>query len=303
LKILVLSGGDSPEREVSLRSGKAVADALIKSGFEILSYDPLNGDEELAEMVRLSDYVFPILHGINGEDGIIQKKLEELGAKYLGSNSEASENSFYKDKTHSILALDDVLMPKYVVVTKNDLGEELFSRPFVLKPLDGGSSVDTLVARTADDNSISKAVELLNRHESMLLEELIEGREITVPILDEEVLPVIAIIPPKGSEFDFENKYNGATQEICPAPVDFISKEKQNEAQKLSLKVHQALKARHLSRVDIIMNDEGQLFVLELNTIPGMTSQSLFPNSANVAGYSMEDLVKKFVDLVEKTEG
>lgn len=301
-KILVLLGGDSPEREVSIRSGRSIAGALRSAGFEVEEFDPESGDELLRAKSLDCDAVFPILHGINGEDGKIQRKLEDFGVKYLGSDSTASENSFYKDKTHEILEPHGVLMAKYAVVGLDDMDNELFKNPFVLKPLDGGSSVDTLIAREIKQELLSEAKDLLEKHNQMILEELIDGKEITVPILASDALPVIAIIPPENDEFSFENKYNGKSQEICPAPLDFIDAEKQKQAQEISLKVHQILKARHLSRVDLILKPNGELVVLELNTIPGMTDQSLFPNAARVAGYSMEDLVSKLVKMVVEEE-
>jgi D-alanine-D-alanine ligase len=130
----------------------------------------------------------------------------------------------------------------------------------------------------------------------MLLEELIEGTEITVPILGDQALPVIEIIPPQGKEFDYENKYNGTTQELCPP--QHVSAEKQQEAQRLAEKIHKAAGVRHLSRTDIIIDENGKLWVLELNTIPGLTDQSLFPKAAAAAGINMQQLMQKFLDMI-----
>lgn len=131
-----------------------------------------------------------------------------------------------------------------------------------------------------------------------MLEELIEGTEITVPVLDGQALPVIEIVPPQDEEFDYENKYNGRTQELCP-PQN-VSRELQNQAQRLAEKVFKIMGARHLARVDMMMDKSGRIYVLEINTMPGMTDSSLFPKSAAAAGYSMPDLVSKFIDLVKR---
>jgi D-alanine-D-alanine ligase len=298
MKVLVLYGGDSPEREVSLRSGTAVNQALINAGVETILYDPINGDEELFRLVAETDMVFPILHGKNCEDGVIQKKLESVGAIFLGTGSVASDICFNKEKTHHILEGAGILMPAFAVVSSDDLDNPLFSKPFVLKPTEGGSSVDTLVVREVTDSSLQSARDLLKKYDSMLLEQLIVGIEITVPVFDALALPVIAIVPPENGEFDYENKYNGATQELCPAPEELVSQEKQKNAQALALKVHELLGARHLSRTDIIVDADGNMYVLELNTMPGMTNQSLFPVSAKVAGYTMEQFVLKLVEIV-----
>jgi D-alanine-D-alanine ligase len=130
----------------------------------------------------------------------------------------------------------------------------------------------------------------------MLLEELIDGTELTVPVLGATSLPVIEIIPPKNQEFDYENKYNGATQELCPP--QHIDTPKQQEAQRLAELIHNQVGARHLSRTDIILDREGKMWVLELNTMPGLTDQSLFPKAAQSSGMSMPQLVQRLVDLV-----
>lgn len=300
MKVLVLFGGDSPEREVSIRSGSAVNEALKNAGIETILFDPIDGDEELSRLAKEVDMIFPILHGKNCEDGVIQKKLESTGVMFLGSDSGVSAVCFDKEQTHNVLEKAGILMPSFAVVTKEDFQNPLFKKPFVLKPIDGGSSLDTLVAREVSDDNIGTAKELLSRYESMMLEELIEGQEITVPVLDDEVLPVIAIVPPLDGEFDYANKYNGKSKELCPAPLELVSAEVQEEAQKLALQVHNLLGARHLSRTDIIITSDNKLYVLELNTMPGMTNQSLFPAAAMAAGYTMEEFVMKLIDIVKK---
>jgi D-alanine-D-alanine ligase len=129
----------------------------------------------------------------------------------------------------------------------------------------------------------------------MLLEELIEGVEITVPVLGDKALPVVEIIPPVGGEFDYENKYNGATQELCPPP--HVSAEKQKEAQSVAERIHKEVGARHISRTDLILDKNGKLWVLEINTMPGLSDQSLTPLAAKAAGMDMQQLVQKFLQM------
>ena len=151
-----------------------------------------------------------------------------------------------------------------------------------------------LIVRDVSAFDQQRAVELFARHESMLLEQLIEGTEITVPVLIDESLPVIEIVPPGDAEFDYENKYNGRTHELCPPQS--VSTELQEQARDLALRVHQLLDARDLSRTDIMIDSHDQLWVLEINTIPGLTDQSLLPKSAAVAGYPMPVLCKRLVE-------
>lgn len=293
MKILVLLGGKSNEREVSFRSGENISSALRAAGFDVYDYDPTQGYDGLKNYVGVVDCVFPILHGAGGEDGEIQHELEKLGFKYLGSDSEVSAACFNKARFKELLNKLSILTPGWEVVDKESFGlSDISKNKYVLKPIGGGSTLDTFIVR--DGSPID--LEVFDKYGQMLLEELIEGTEITVPVLDKSALPVIEIIPPKGKEFDYENKYNGATQELCPplhVPADLQAK-----AQKLSEQIHDQVGAQHLSRVDIMIDMSGNLYVLEINTIPGLTSQSLFPKSAAVAGLSMPQLVQHFVKLV-----
>jgi D-alanine-D-alanine ligase len=295
MNVLVLSGGVSNEREVSLRSGTSVRDALTDSGHEVYVYDPQQGMEGLAGFVGKVDCVFPILHGRGGEDGTVQAELERLGFKYLGSDSRVSKLCFDKSAFKEILNKLSILTPKSELVTKLSIGSSpLLRNPYVLKPLNGGSSLDAFIIRNPGSRTYDPRI--FEHYQLMLLEELIEGTELTVPVLGTTSLPIIEIIPPKNQEFDYENKYNGATQELCPPK--HIDGAKQQETQRLAELIHNQVGARHLSRTDIIMDREGKMWVLELNTMPGLTDQSLFPKAAQSSGMSMPQLVQKLVDLV-----
>jgi D-alanine--D-alanine ligase len=174
----------------------------------------------------------------------------------------------------------------------------LAAAPHVLKVNHGGSSIGTLIVRDVQAVAQADIDALFDLENQAVLEKLIEGDEITVPILDKVALPVIEIRPPADGEFDYENKYNGRSAEICPP--ESISLDIQKKAQKLAEQVHKIMDCRHLSRVDIMIDKSGNLFVLEINTMPGMTGQSLYPKSAAVAGLDMPQLIKQFVGLVRR---
>jgi len=298
MKILVLGGGNSLEREVSLRSARSVANAARQAGFEVEQKDPADGLGFLDSLDK-STLIFPILHGAGGEDGVIQKEFEKRSIPYLGSDSRSSEQCFDKWRTRQKLIAVGLPMPKGAQVNETEYpNHELSKKPHVLKVVHGGSSIGTLLVPDLSLINHASVKEIFKLDSQALLEELIVGHEITVPIFDTKALPVIEIVPPPDEEFDYENKYNGRTQEICP-PTS-VSDELQRQAQMLAEKVHEIMECRHLSRVDLMINDKNELFVLEINTMPGMTGQSLYPKSAAVSGMDMPTLFKKFVKLLQR---
>lgn len=297
MKILVLGGGISPERQVSLRSAKAVADAARQAGFEVQEADPTDGLDVLDSLQ--ATIVFPILHGKNGEDGVIQKELEARSLPYLGTDSGASIACFDKWTTRLELLQAGVPMAEAALVDeKSYSAHPLVQKHHVLKIVHGGSSIGTLVVRKDEGVDEQAVSEIFAMEDKAVLEQLIEGTEITVPVLDGQALPVIEIVPPADEEFNYDNKYNGRTQEIVPAKS--VSEDVQVQARKLAEKVNAVMGARHLSRVDMMIDKQGNLFVLEINTMPGMTTGSLYPKSAAAAGMAMPELVKKFADLINR---
>lgn len=297
MKITVLGGGDSPEREVSLRSSAAVAEALATEGYEVERLDPK--DIEVLNSIPGGSIVFPILHGYHGEDGFIQAELEERKLPYLGSGSKASADCFDKWKTRELLKQSGLPVALGEHVDKATYpNSQLKKGPHVLKAVGGGSSIGTYIVR--DPGAVSEAAVngVFAVSDMAVVEELVEGVEITVPILDGTALPVIEIQPPKEQEFDYENKYNGLTQELCP-PVS-ISGEVQKTAQVLAEKAHTVLGCRHLSRVDMIVRPDNSMVILEINTMPGMTDQSLFPKSARAAGIEFPALMSRCVEMVRR---
>jgi D-alanine-D-alanine ligase len=298
MHILVLGGGNSPEREVSLRSAAAVSSALQKAGFTVTQADPTDGYKVL-DNLEPGTIVFPILHGVGGEDGEVQTELQQRNLPFLGSEASVSAICFDKGKAREIYEKAGIPIARGAVVTRETYANhELAKGPHVLKVTRGGSSIGTMIARDPSMVHQEDISEVFKLNEEAILEELIKGVEITVPIFGSQSLPVIEIQPPETGEFDYENKYNGATKEICP-PVS-IDAAAQARAQDLGIKAHQALGCRHLSRTDIMVDKSGQMFVLETNTMPGMTDQSLFPLAAKEAGMSMQALMSKFVEMVKQ---
>lgn len=293
IKVLLVHGGDSSEREVSLKSSSNIQKALIKSGYDVIVYDPFK-DGDIRPWLKGMDVVFPMIHGQGGEDGLLQKQLEEVGIPFVGSGSKSSAKCFDKCKTYK--NLDDILLPKTDLVEYSYFIEQKFNKfPFVLKPAKDGSSVDTFIIKNNNNLKVINIDKVFKNHNNkMILQEHITGTEITVPVLINESLPVIEIIPPVGQDFDYSNKYNGKTQELCP-PKN-VSIKNQKLAQKLALKVHKKMGCSGFSRSDFIIDANNDIYFLEINTIPGMTEQSLFPKSATQAGYSMPDVVKTLVE-------
>jgi D-alanine-D-alanine ligase len=298
MRILVLAGGDTDERDVSLRSGSSVADALKAGGHQASLFDPTQAELTPA-LAKEYDVAFPVIHGRGGEDGDLQQQLEDIGLAYVGSDVASSKLCIDKWAYREAMLQADLPMANAAVVSLDDyLNNPLATKPYVLKPVSGGSSIDTFIVRDPASAPHDQIWDAFSRHKQMLLEELIEGIELTIGILGDQSLPVIEIVPPEGAEFDYENKYNGATQELCPP--ENVSAELQAQAQELALKAHQLAGCRDFSRTDIMIDRSNKLVILETNTIPGMTDQSLFPKMANTAGLPMPQLCDQLAMLAAK---
>jgi D-alanine-D-alanine ligase len=299
MKVLVLSGGTSDEREVSIRSGKNVIKALTVAGYEVTNLDPkIAKNNELKKACQIADIVFIALHGKGGEDGSLQKKLEQWNTKYTGSSVVSSKNCIDKAIMRRIAENAQITIAAGEYVTGNNyLKSKLINAPYVLKPVIGGSSIDTFVVRKPNKAPIADIELALAKYGKMLIEELIEGTEITVGVLGKKALPVIEIIPPHNQEFDYKNKYNGKTQELCP-PQN-VSKNIQKKAQQEAEKLHVLFGCRDMSRADFIVKHDGALVLIDINTVPGLTEQSLLPKAAATAGITMTELVTKLVTLAK----
>jgi D-alanine-D-alanine ligase len=293
IKVHVLCGGQSSEREVSLRSGAAVANALRRAGYDITVLDPATAG--LDEIIAC-DVVFPVLHGKGGEDGTLQAQLEQHHVRFVGSDSAASGLCFDKWRYREhIESYGLPVAPAALVQQTTYQAHELAKAPYVLKPVDGGSSIDTCIIRDPAQAVHDQIAETFHRHPTLLMERLIIGTELTVGTLGTTPLPVIEIVPPLDGEFDYENKYNGATLELCPP--QHVDQAAQQQAQALAKQAHKLTGCRDLSRTDCIYETaSGTLFLLETNTMPGMTDQSLFPKMAQANGLSMQQLCTRLVE-------
>ena len=294
LNITVMLGGPSAEREVSLRSGAEVANALRSIGHQVREVDP--SDEKWA-LPRETDVVFLALHGTYGEDGTIQRRLEELGATYTGCGPEASRIGFDKFLTKQRCIAAGIRTARFELIESSSASWPMgWDPPVVLKPVRQGSSVGLQFVERVSD--WSEAVEEAMRHDSqVLMEEKIVGRECTVGILADEPLPLVEVRPKTGI-YDYKTKYSaGMTDYFCPAPFDEATTAL---AQAAGLGAFKAIGGRDYSRVDVIVRPNGEPVVLEINTLPGMTETSLLPKAAAAAGISYTELCQRMVDLALK---
>ncbi|CAN2046729.1 D-alanine--D-alanine ligase [Candidatus Magnetomoraceae bacterium gMMP-1] len=302
LRVALLSGGISSEREVSLKSGQGVFNALNKKKYEIISYDPKTDIARLVADAPKIDIALIIMHGPYGEDGTIQGLLDLLKIPYQGSGVLGSSIAMDKVISKRLYESAGLKVPPYMVINKGESWNaqdciKHIGLPLVLKPVQGGSSVGmSIISSEADfEKAVKKAFKYDNR---LLLETYISGTEITGGVIgnDElEALPLIEIIPDKQYEFfDYQAKYTpGATQEICPAR---LNEKFTGLAQECAKKAHNALSCLGYSRTDMILKDD-QLFILETNTIPGMTPTSLLPQAAEAAGMDFSQLLDQLIKL------
>ena len=290
-RVAVLMGGPSAEREVSLQSGaQVVAAALRQTGMTVL---PVEIHGTTVNLPADVDVAFIAMHGTFGEDGQIQRILEDHGVAYTGSDPGASARAFDKVLAKECFVEAGIPTPKSVVFDGVNLPEELHW-PLFVKPARQGSSVG--VSRVDDLAALLQAHQQARQFDSqVLVEEFVRGREFTVGILDGTALPVVEIRT-KREFFDYQAKYtDGATEEICPAPLEAMVAMR---AKMFALRAHECLGCRDYSRVDLMFNEQtGQFFVLEVNTLPGMTANSLLPKAARAAGLEMPALCARMVEL------
>ncbi len=302
LTLALISGGISSEREVSLSSGDQVFEALDKERYDIRRYDPKSDLPRLVQDAPGIDAALIILHGPYGEDGTIQGMLDLLGIPYQGSGVLGSAVAMNKLVSKQLYEKAGIPVPAYIVLQRHDTDVagttvERLGLPLVVKPASGGSSIGMSIVREIDH--LAAALEKgFEYDDTLILEEFIEGTELTVGVIGNrelEALPVIEIVPDERYEFfDYEAKYTaGATREICPAPIpDSLAQ----QAQSYALMAHRALFLEGYSRTDMIAAEKG-LFVLETNTIPGMTATSLFPQSAAAAGMPFGQVLDRLIEL------
>lgn len=300
--VALLSGGISPEREVSLNSGAQVFEALNKKKYDVIRYDPKTDLAKLAADAPKIDVALIILHGPYGEDGTVQGMLDLLQIPYQGSGVLGSAVAMDKVLSKQLYEKAGLPTPPYVVFQRGDNvdPEDLVRRlglPLVVKPVRDGSSIGMSIVNNADaiEPAVNKA---FLQGPVIFAEAYIKGVEITGGVMGNEELeafPLIEIIPDASHEFfDYEAKYTaGVTEEICPARIDAVLAEK---AQQQAIAAHRALFCRGYSRTDMILADQ-TIYVLETNTIPGMTATSLLPQAAAKAGYPFGKLMDRLIEL------
>jgi len=313
-----LRGGPSSEYEVSLKTGEAVLKHLDQNKFEPL--DVLinkNGvwhlhglEAEPQKIFRSVDVIFNAMHGEYGEDGKIQQILETHKVPFTGSGALASATAMHKRLSKRIFELAGINTPRALSITEKDdilaMAAEAvrkMSLPLVIKPSSKGSSVGITLARTIFD-VILGIESALKKDSEVLAESYIPGREATCAVLENfrgechYAFPVVEIIPPaRKSFFDYESKYGGRTQELCPGRFDTLDAEKMKRA---AVAAHESLGCRHYSRSDFRITPNGKIYILELNTLPGLTSESLFPKAAASVGLEFDQLLSHLVNAALK---
>ena len=295
LKVAVLKGGPGSEREISLASAKSVSAALKQVGADVVDVDVTGKDVDVPEGV---DVAFNVIHGTFGEDGQIQKILEDQNVTYTGAWEQSSRLAFDKVLSKEKFVEHGVPTPGSETVSVSaDGGETGLPLPVVVKPPREGSSVGVTIV--TDPDSLRAAFQEAARFDSeALVEEYIDGKELTVGVLDGEALPVIHICPRDGF-YDINNKYpwlnqSGGTDYYCPADLpDSVTA----AVQEAALKAYRALGIEIYARVDLLLDAEDHPFVLEINTIPGMTESSLLPKAAEAAGIDFPELCARIVKL------
>ncbi|MDR0485273.1 MAG: D-alanine--D-alanine ligase [Elusimicrobiota bacterium] len=293
-KIAVLMGGLSSEREVSLVSGSSVLKVLKDMKLNAVGVDTDRNIAQKLERIKPA-VAFILLHGELGEDGSAQGLLEIMGIPYTGCGIFASAASMDKDISKILFRASGINTPDWIVLKKFEPFDEIKKYPVIVKPSSGGSTIG--IAAAANKSEFESAAKNAFKYgEKIIVEDFIEGKEITVAVLDGKALPVIEIIPKSGF-YDYKAKYQkNGSQHIIPAR---IGEKTYKTAQKYAEKIYKIFDCRAVCRADMIVDKNGKIWVLENNTIPGMTPSSLVPDAAKYAGISFEDLVLKILDGVK----
>jgi len=293
-KIAVLMGGPGSERDVSLATGRGVSKALRSLGANVVDVDVRDENFPLPEDV---DLAFLTIHGTFGEDGQLQKILEDRGIAYTGDGVEESRIAFDKILTKEKFRQHNVVTPEWEVV---DVGQRpKIPVPLVVKPPRQGSTVGVVIVKS--ENEVESGMKEAAKYDrKLLVEKFVSGRELTIGILGDQALPILEIIP-KGGFYDFNTKYpflnpqaGASAEHVCPAKIDAG---KTKKIQELALQAFRALGLVVYGRVDVLLTDAGDPFVLEVNTIPGMTEASLLPEGAAAAGINYVDLCLRIIEL------
>lgn len=302
MRILLVAGGWSTEREISLKGAASIAEALSARGYEVTLFDLSDGFEKLLKLAATHDAAFLNLHGQPGEDGLVQALLERAGCPYQGSGPAGSFLALNKAAGKALFVRAGIRTPDYEFLPVRPAAGWKTSLPFPLfvKSNTGGSSIDLF--RVNDEAELNRALDtLFAGHQEVLIETLIPGQEVTCGVVgrpgEEKALAPVLIVP-KREFFDFHDKYaaDGAA-EICPAP---LAPELTARVQEAAVAAHRCLGLSGYSRTDFRLTDEGELFALEVNTLPGMTSASLVPKEAAAAGIDFGELLETLLSYAVK---
>jgi D-alanine-D-alanine ligase len=293
-KVAVLMGGPGSEREVSLATARGVSKALRSLGCKVVEVDVRDEHFDLPDDI---DLAFITIHGTFGEDGQVQRILDLRGIPYTGDGAEESELAFDKIRSKRKFRELGVTTPEWEVIQSGQ--RPMLPLPLVIKPPRQGSTVGVVIAKTERELESAQA-EATKYDRELLVEKFIPGRELTVGVLGEQVLPVLEIIP-KGGFYDFNSKYpflnpqaGASAEHVCPAK---INPQKTREIQEMAIRAFRSLGLQVYGRVDIVFSEAGDPFVLEVNTIPGMTEASLLPDAATAAGITYVDLCARIIAL------
>ena len=290
MKIIIICGGNSSEKEISVKSGMAIFASIKKkynSEIVLLS----DSYEAIKDKYKDGDIIFNALHGGYGENGEIQDFFEKERIKFIGSGSKACKIAIDKQKCKKIASKLNIQTPFGKIFEGNESIFEDFNKPFIIKPNKEGSSVGFFIINNRKE--MLKAIKY-NKKNDIIFEDFIKGRELTVSVLNDRVLPIVEIIP-KSGVYDYSSKYTaGKSSYIVPAKID-ASVEK--EMKEKSLAIFNEIGCKDYSRIDYILSDENTPYFLEVNTYPGMTETSLFPKSAKKANISFDSLIEKIVNL------
>lgn len=295
MKVLIITGGYSSERKVSLTSAREVKKALIKNKFKAKIYDLKNGYLPIKKLAKDFDVLFPVLHGEEGEGGILHKFLSKIDKPIVGTrNYKGMEEGWYKIPFKKYCDKNHIETPRWKIV-KNKADVVKFGFPSVLKSSNGGSSKEVIMLNSEKDLNKNFTKKLLTL-KNIFVEEKINGVEETVGILNGKAMPIIEIIPPVGEWFSYKYKYSGETKEIPNAPS--IKPATRKKLQEIALTIHKHFNLGTYSRIDFMVINEVP-YAIELNTIPGLTAESLFPKGAKAAGIDFKTFIKTLVSSAE----
>lgn len=299
MKIAILLGGSSSERDVSILSGLSIAEA-IKDKFEVLTINVEDDLTILPELLFDADIVFNALHGGQGENGVVQSFLDTHNIKYTGSGAKSSKIAMDKHLSKILAQSEEIPTPKWIHLREAGNHFKLFNEkspkfdlPYVVKPSEEGSTMGLSIVKNKDnlDLALQHASEYSDK---IMIEEYIPGRELTVGILGNKPLPIVEIIP-RHSLYDYECKYTeGMSKYIVPAELPLSLTRK---IQKDAIKIYHALNCKHYARVDFRLNENNEHYFLEVNTLPGLTNTSLLPKAAKKAGLSFPKLIETIIKI------